>query len=337
MTGSIFSSYSSAENRVTACFLAVLRSLAVHRIERILGSLLDDEEFSLITMEPQPSMDKGAKGQTKPDGEIFSVCQILIETKIVVNGLREEQLRGHLAQLRAPKQEGSFLLALTPDTSQPAVIDTINKKQLRWASFAALNGSIEDVLQDEEDVISEREEFLLREFQKLLADEGLLEPEKNVVVIAARIAWETYQKYHVYVCRANRPLGQAKYMAFYAKGKIQPYVPEILEKHPAVVFEHGKHSGNLGQMVNNLLDTAGGDVSDAKWHHGGIQLFPPGGIAEVVLLTPPGDSRTVTLSQPVVNDQKARSGKNVAFTMWQRYVSLPKLKQAKTTSQLDIG
>ncbi len=71
MIGSIFSSYSSAENRVTACFLAVLRSLAVHRIERILRSLLDEEEFCLISLEPQPSTAKGGKGQTKPDGQIL--------------------------------------------------------------------------------------------------------------------------------------------------------------------------------------------------------------------------------------------------------------------------
>jgi len=46
MSGSIFSSYSSAENRVTECFLAVLRSLAVHRIERILSIVLEEEDFS---------------------------------------------------------------------------------------------------------------------------------------------------------------------------------------------------------------------------------------------------------------------------------------------------
>ncbi len=335
MTGSIFSSYSSAENRVTACFLAVLRSLAVHRIERILRSLLDDEEFSLIMLEPQPSTDKGGNGQTKPDGEILSACQILIETKIELNGLGEEQLRGHLTQLRAPEQGDSFLLALTPDPAKPGLIDTINNERLRWSSFAALNGSIEDILKDEKDVISEREEFLLREFQKLLADEGLLEPEKNVVIVAARVAWDTYQKYHAYVCQANRPLRHAKYMAFYAKGEIQALVPEILEQHDEVVFERGKYPGNLGQLVDTLLVAASRDVGDTNWHHCGIQTFASGMINKVVLLTPPNDPRSVKLAQPVKNDQKAYSGKNVAFTMGQRYVALPKLKQAKTTSQLE--
>lgn len=341
MSGSIFSSYSLAENRVTACFLAVLRSLALHRIERILRSLLEleEEEFNLIELKPQPSTAKGGKGHTKPDGQILSSCQILIETKIVVNQLNEIQLGGHLDQLNSPDDGNSFLLALTPDRTKPGVIDTIkhlHKNGLRWSSFAALNESIEDILKDEKDVISEREQFLLREFQKLLADENLLEPEKNVIVIAARIAWDTYQKYHAYVCAPDRPLGQANYLAFYAQGAIQPLVPEILEKYPEVVLERGKHSGDLGRLVNTLLEKAGKDVGETGWNKRGMQRFGTGELLQVVFLTAPDDPRNVRLVQPVKNNQKAKSGKKiVAFTMWQRYVSLPKLKQARTTSELD--
>jgi hypothetical protein len=283
-------------------------------------------------------MAKSGKGQTKPDGRILSACQVLIETKIVVDGLTEKQLKGHLDQLNSPEQGDSFLLALTPDRTKPGVVDTIKhalKDRLRWCSFAVLNETIEEMLTDEKDVISEREQFLLREFQKLLADENLLEPEKNVVVIAARIAWDTYQKYHAYVCAPDRPLGQAKYLAFYSRGAIQPLVPEILEKFPEVVLERGKYPGNLGQLVNTLLDKAGKDVGETGWNKRGVQRFGTGDLLQVVFLTHPDDPRTIKLTDAVRNDQKAKSGKNVAFTMWQRYVSLPKLKEAKTTSDLD--
>lgn len=333
MTRSIFSSFSAAENRVTACFLAVLRSLAVHRIEWILSSLLGDEEFKLVTLEPLPSTEKSGKGQTKPDGRIFSACQILIETKIVPNALREEQLRGHLKQLGAADQESSFLLALTPDTSKPNVIDLMNDRRVRWSSFASLNGAIDDILNDEKDVISEREEFLLREFQKLLADEGVLAPDKNVVVIAAPVGWYTYKTYHCYVGPANRPL-RAKYLAFYGKGEIQELVPEILDFQDEVVFRRGL-PGEIGKLVDQLLEKAARDPDATKWHEGDTQTFALGEIAKVVLLTAPDDPRTVKLAQPVKNDKKSRSGKNVAFTQWQTYVTLAKLKQAKTTSQLE--
>ena len=44
---SIFSTYSTGENRVTASFLAVLRSLSLDRMQRILGALLEQSEFEL--------------------------------------------------------------------------------------------------------------------------------------------------------------------------------------------------------------------------------------------------------------------------------------------------
>jgi len=335
MSESIFSTYSSAENRVTSCFLAVLRSLAVHRMERILGSLLEDEEFSLITLEPQPSTEKTGKGHTKPDGEIFSACQILIETKIVLNGLGEDQLRGHLRQLKTQEQcNFPYLLALTPDSAKPGVIEAINDKRLRWASFAQLNKSVKEILEDREDVISEREQFLLREFQRLLDNMGLLEPEKNVVVVAAPVGWTTYNDYSVYVCKASRPLGQAKYLAFYGNSAIHHLVPEILECREEVEFVRGQ-PGPVGKKVDELLDKASRSSEEKTWHREGKQTFAPGMIAKVVLLSAPDDPRTVRLPQPVKNDKKSRSGKGVAFTQWQKYVSLAKLKEAATTSLLE--
>ena len=54
---SIFSTYSTGENRVTASFLAVLRSLSLDRMQRLIGSLLEQSEFELIRFENQPSRD----------------------------------------------------------------------------------------------------------------------------------------------------------------------------------------------------------------------------------------------------------------------------------------
>ena len=161
------------------------------------------------------------------------------------------------------------------------------------------------------------------------------DPEKDVVVIAARVAWDTYQRFHAWVCQAERSLGHAKYLAFYAQGEIQAAVPEILEKHESVVLERGKYSGLLGETVNKMLDLASKEAGDESWQDGGIQKFAAGDVVQVVLLTAPDDRRTVKLAQSVKNDKKAKSGANTAFTMGQRYVSLAKLKQAKTTAELE--
>ena len=117
--------------------------------------------------------------------------------------------------------------------------------------------------------------------------------------------------------------------------RFKPHVPEILKIYNKVVFKRGKYPGKLGQTVDQLLDVAGKGTGDDHWEHGGIQQFADGDVAEIVFLTPPDDARTIKLAQSVPNDKKAKSGKNVAFTMWQRYVFLSNLKQAKTTSDLD--
>lgn len=65
---SIFSTYSTGDNRVAASILAVLRSPSLDRIQRLLGGLLEQSEFELIRFENQPS--KG--GQGLPDGIIQS-------------------------------------------------------------------------------------------------------------------------------------------------------------------------------------------------------------------------------------------------------------------------
>ncbi len=73
---SIFSTYSTGENRVTASFLAVLRCLSLDRMSRLLGSLLEQSEFELIHFENQPS--KGGTGV--PDAIIQSSVRLLLET-----------------------------------------------------------------------------------------------------------------------------------------------------------------------------------------------------------------------------------------------------------------
>ena len=52
MPDSIFSTYRTGENRVTASILAVLRSLALHRIERLLGALRSKDIGSSFMASP---------------------------------------------------------------------------------------------------------------------------------------------------------------------------------------------------------------------------------------------------------------------------------------------
>jgi hypothetical protein len=327
---SIFSTYRTGENRVTASILAVLRCLALPRIERILGALMEDADFQLVRFENQPA--KGGEGV--PDGEIGSSFRLLLETKIVRNALKRERakLERHLDRLNSTHEKARILMVLTPDDVQPSLIAEIKDERLVWSSFAALNQAIDELLSGEEnerEVISEREEFLLRELQKMLIAEGLIGSSKEVLVIPARQAWDFYKQHHVYSCPSGRAFQPVKYLAFYTGNEIRPLVPKILEEPPdPVIVERGKYQGRLGEVVNEMLDRYEKGTLPPGWD------LRPGRQLKVFLLSAPDAPETIKLAEAIINDLTSNNGQRIAFTQNRRYVSLDALRKAKKTSEL---
>lgn len=312
---SIFSTYSTGENRVTASFLAVLRSLSLDRIHRLLGALLEQSEFELIQFENQAAK----VGQTVPDAIIQSSCRILIETKTVRNAIGLPQLQGHLKRLDEGSEVTKLLLVLTPDDARPTILDSLQDRRVAWTSFSTIDQAIDEMLDDKYEVVSEREAFLLRQLQNMLLAEGLLESPNDVVVVAARNAWPEYNELHAYICQPERPFQQVSRLGFYSKGTVYPLVPKILSVHDNVVMHKDKYDGELGALVNRLLDE---------------KLRAVGNQFKVMLLSSPESPDTLKLTEPIPNNQKSKTGKGTAFTMGQRYVSSKALLAAKTTSDL---
>lgn len=312
----IFSTYSQGENRVTASFLAVIRSLSLDRIQRLLGALLEQSEFELIRFENQPS--KGGAGV--PDAIIQSSIRLLVETKTERNAVDRAQVERHLTRLDAAEEAATTLLVLTPDAARPAIFDKLDDERVAWSSFALLDQAIDELLDDSKEVVSEREAFLLRELQAMLEAEGLLANPNDVVVVAARSAWQEYNEIHAYVCQPNRSFQQVTRLGFYSKGVIYPLVPMIIESHDDVEMQRDAYEGALGTLVNRLID------EDRR--EGGRRF-------KVMLLSAPDSPDTVKLNDPIPNDKRSKTGKPTAFTMGQRYVSSEALVEAKTTSDLD--
>jgi hypothetical protein len=315
MPANIFSSYSTGENRVTASLLAVLQSLSLGRMNRLLGALLETPEFELVRFQNQPS--KGSEGV--PDGIVFSSCRLLIETKTTPNQVGIPQLARHLVRLDQSGEATRVLIVLTPDGSTPKAVQELDDARIIWASFARLDQAIDELMRDGGEVISEREAFLLREFQAMLMRDGLVASAYDVVVVAARRAWPQYHSWHAYVCQANRAFQAVDRIAFYTRGMIQPIIPKVLEVHPDVLIEKGAHSGRLGALIDRLFDE---------------QPDREGGRNKVFLLSSPDSPETVTLAEGIINDLIASTGRATAYTQGQRYVSLEKLQRAKSTSDL---
>jgi hypothetical protein len=146
MASSIFSIYCVAENRVTASILAVLRSLSLSRIERLIGALLQQPELELVRFDNQIADHR----DSVPDAEIASNFRILVETKIKEKSVDVVQLRGHLKQLE--HGPGRFLLVLTPDQQQPDAIAELKDNRAVWASFSMFDQAIEELLSDKKEV-----------------------------------------------------------------------------------------------------------------------------------------------------------------------------------------
>jgi hypothetical protein len=312
----IFSTYSTGENRVTASFLAVLRSLSLDRMQRLIGNLLEQSEFELVRFENQPS--KGGNGV--PDALIHSSIRLLLETKTARNAVSLPQIKRHLERLDQATEAVALLLVLTPDDSRPSELDKLNDPRVVWTSFLTLDQAIDEMLDDKYEVVSEREAFLLRALQNMLAEDNLLTNPNDVVIVAARSAWDEYKDIHAYVCQPNRPFQSVTRMGFYSKGVIYPLVPKITAIYDEVEIIRNHHKGELGKLVNRLIDE---------------RRRRENGRFKVLLLTAPDSEDTIKLDTPIPNNKVSKTGKNTAFTMGQRYVSIEKLRVAKSTSELD--
>ncbi len=320
MRDSIFSTYRTGENRVTASILAVLRSLSLDRTQRLLGAVMEQSEFELIHFQNQPS--KGGRGV--PDAEISSNFRILLETKIKRGAVKRDQLKQHLCRFQKGSKGHQYLLVLTPDESLPTPVEKIEDPRLFWASFASLEQAIDEMLQDGQEVVSEREAFLLRELQKMFVAEKLVGSTKDAVVVPARNAWNCYRECSAYVCQSGRTFQPVKYIAFYTANHIQALVPMVLGIEDEVVFEEGRHEGQMRRIVDTVLALA----------EQGQGTHQEGKSYKVFRLSAPDASETIRLDRPIPNDLRTASGRTTAFTQNQRYVQLEDLRRAQRTSDL---
>ena len=243
MTTNLFSSYRQGENRVTATFMAVLQRLSLPNIDRILGALLGETDFSLVTFINQPR----GKDST-PDAKIQTRQSVWIETKAELNKVDLNQVKRHLESVR----DGETLLLLTPDDDKPEDLPD----GVIWSNFRTLSGAVEEILDDEDAPPSEKEAFLLREFNSMLWAEGLISPT-SVLVVAASGAWSVYEKYSVYTCQPNRSFRPSNHISFYADREIKYLLPRI--KSVIEVIDM-----NLREQIESLEVTFA-PASKIKW------------------------------------------------------------------------
>ncbi len=308
MSGNIFSTYSQGENRVTSTIIQVLRNLPINVVERFLDMFTVSNDQNFFSFVNQVH---GAG--SVPDAEISSNFRMLFETKIAPDTVNIEQLEKHL-KLCA---DHGKLVYLTPDSTKPKPLEG---KDVIWRSFWDLNELIDELIASDDIVLSERDQFLLKNLQIFFDESGLLPVKNAVVIVAARNAWPVYLKHGVYVCQANRSFRHVDWLGFYYDGKVESKLAKI---HSHKDFMFPTEFGDNSDMPDKRLIPW---LNDNPWAHGKtLHVFDISG---------PDDNETVELGHSVKNDLKNSSGRGYAYTQGQRYTTLDKVRAAKSTTAL---
>jgi hypothetical protein len=320
MPNSIFSRYRQGENRVTATLLAVLERLGAETTEALLSTAVDggDETLQLVRYRNQPM---GA-GEGVPDAQIRASINLLFETKVAIGSVNKKQLLRHLTALD-DGSEIQRLYVLTPDSSEPAAVSELADDRVRWLSFAGIRQAIDEFIGTEGLVISERDQFLLRQLQGFLDEEGLVRTPDQVLIVPARVAFDEYLTHSAYVCQPGRTFRNVEYLGFYRKRQIEAVIPKVLYVRDQVVFsketateletQTRPFDHDIAQLIRSLLQT-GARTDGAPY--------------KVMLLSPQDAPATLKLTAPI-----AHTGRN-AWVQGQRYARRAELEAAKTTDDL---
>jgi|SRR5690554_3497934 len=328
MANSIFSTYSTAENRVTSTILAVFEKLNSSTVTRILQILMEDSTVELIEYENQVK-----SYDSVPDGRIKGLFDYIIETKVVPNGISKKQIKNHCKFL---KYDFSRLLVLTPDFDYPTSLKELDSQytdKIIWGNFDKIIEGIDSVIQ-ESILLLDREKFLLSELKEFIINQRLTAEDysRKALIIPAGSAWSFYEKHSVYKCQANRTFKQSSYMGFYADKQIKEYFPRILGYIDSLNIQKDDlntvkittvNNSNEQEIRSKLIEIKKGLKPD-EWNEN----------FKFMVLTEKNDNETFKNDNPIDNDKTSYSDKGTAFVQKQTYLNLDDLRGKKYTSEL---
>jgi hypothetical protein len=321
----LFSPYRQGENRVTWSLMAVFERIDLSKVERLLGASSGESALQLFSFDNQVRSKRSA---SVPDARISANFSLWFETKTAPGQLREDQLRQHLEHL-GDERGYERLFLLTPDAEEPGIVRRLNDPRLVWISFRGLSQAINELLVDGRELVSEKEELLLRELQALFEEDNLLGDPRQVVVVPARNAYREYLEHGAYVCQPRRPFKPVERMAFYCRGQIEREIPLIRR-----VMDEVEFSRENADVLRASGEATGGETAALIERLLGAGTRQEGEVYKVFLLTRSGDPETVILERPIRNDATDATGRTSAWVQMQRYASLAALRKVHRTSEL---
>src|SRR6266853_6625446 len=124
---------------------------------------------------------------------------------------------------------------------------------------------------------------MLRELARFLYSESLVDRSADrVVVVAARIALETYLKHSVYICQPGRTFKPCVRLAFYTNSKIYHKVPKILWEVDEISKEEVEARADLDETRKTQLRALMKDLERLE----SSQNSQRGDKAKIIFLSP---------------------------------------------------
>jgi hypothetical protein len=147
--------------------------------------------------------------------------------------------------------------------------------------------------------------------------------DADTVVVAARIAYDTYRAAHVYACQPGRAFrDNLRFLGFYRAKAIQPEFPAILNRRDNLACTH--EEATKLRATGDPTDAAFGAAIERLLSRG--HQIQEGEVVQVFLLSAPDDHQTLVLSNEI------RHTKAGAWTQGQRYTSSSALRREPTTT-----
>ena len=184
--------------------------------------------------------------------------------------------------------------------------------------------------------------------------------DKDIVVVIAtnpELAFAEYDRYSVYMCPApkvptedgnwknssyaKRRFWKVSHCGFYFGNKIHPIVPKIQARIESVwICQEGVDElssddvkGQDFNLIKQLLQTLVTQLETDENPPTDSRLYNP---HQVFFLSKPSQEDTIDLSVPIINNKLNESGGSTAFTQKFCYVTLPSLRAAKVTTDLEL-
>jgi len=144
---------------------------------------------------------------------------------------------------------------------------------------------------------------------------------EGVVIVAARWAYHIYLGLHAYICQPNRYIRPVSHMGFYLDKKVMPEIAKIEQAYPAVSVT--EEEAMKYEQSDNPSDVRLAELM--RWRMADPSFEPTN---DFYLLSSPRDESTIRLAAPIPHAGES------AWTQYQRYVSLDRLKVATSTADL---